>query len=64
MTTIPAQDGTVLSIAREFQIKATAKGGNVSAWKAVKADIIVCGSETVSLIDASKITYLVSDAIH
>ena len=56
MTTIPTQDGTVLSIAREFQIKATASGGSV-AWKAVTANIIVCGLETVGLIDSSKIVY-------
>jgi len=56
VTTIPAQDGTVLSIAREFKIKATASGGSV-AWKTVTANIIVCGSETITLVDSSRINY-------
>jgi len=56
VTTIPAQDGTVLSIAREFKIKATASGGSV-AWKTVTANIIVCGSETIGLVDSLRINY-------
>ena len=48
-------DGTVVSIHYAFKIKATAKGGaNVS--KDVNVSIIICGYETLSLVDSNIIS--------
>jgi hypothetical protein len=53
---IAPQDGTILEITRSFIIKVSAKGG-AELTKDVEAKIIVCRTETISLVDPSLITY-------
>ncbi len=55
-TTLPAQDGTVQYVTRQFKIKAAAKGGAIG-WKSVSARIVVCGSETLSLTETGSRLY-------
>jgi len=51
-TDIAMTDGTVVTQTFDFKIKATARG-NVVLTKDVQVTVVICGSESVSLIDSA-----------
>ena len=51
-TDIEMTDGTIVAQTFNFKIKAIARG-NVSLTKDVIVEIVICGSETISLVDSA-----------
>jgi len=45
-------DGTVVTQTFDFKIKATARG-NVVLTKDIQVEVVICGSESLSLADSS-----------